>query len=108
MLILFCCFRNLNLDLLAYTASANGNCLFNSIFLAMYGDEMDAVELRVRCSVAMYLSAGDLFTPTALSKIFGREITMEDINFIIISSEEGECLRDSVEERAKETCSLNG
>lgn len=43
-------------------------------------------ELKVRSSVSMYLSAETLFSPNVLSDIFGRDISDEDIRFILDSS----------------------
>lgn len=70
----------------AYRSSADGNCLYNSIAISLYGEEVDVYELRVRSSVTMYLAAETLFTPHVLSDVFGRQITDEDIRFIIDSS----------------------
>lgn len=67
-------------------STANGNCLFNSVSRCMYGHERFHDELRVRTAVVMFNNASTLCSDEFLSKAYGRKLSPEEVNHLLLAS----------------------
>lgn len=67
-------------------ATADGNCLYNSMSLAYFGTETHSYELRVRTAIKLKQMAYELCSTEFMSKVYGQTVSEKDMELIISAS----------------------